>query len=151
MVVCKPLNEKSANILHALLGSGARITSQRRLIAQVIDESGSHPDADDIYRRARRKDPRLSLSTVYRTLSLLKSKGLIQDHRFDEEHAHFEPVTNGVHHHIICLICGRVTEFEISLSPTQRTRVGEQTGYEVRSESIEITGLCPDCRGKSAR
>jgi Fe2+ or Zn2+ uptake regulation protein len=148
------LDSKTANdggVLSALLDSKVRITEQRKLVASIIDEGRSHPDADEIYRRARTMDPRISLSTVYRTLSLLKSEGLVQDHRFDEEHAHFEPVVDKAgHHHVICQECGDVTEFELSLNPAQRASVENATGYQVATERIEVVGVCERCRNRDS-
>lgn len=138
-------------VLGALVGSGARITTQRKLVASIIEEASSHPDADQIYRAARLRDPRISLSTVYRTLALLKSQGLIRDHRFDQEHAHFERVTGESHHHVICGECGAVREFELTLTGGQLSNISDQTGYEIRSERLEAVGICGKCRGGDTR
>ena len=141
---------KNGGVLKALLESGVRITAQRKLVASIMDEERSHPDADEIYRRARTIDPRISLSTVYRTLALLKSAGLVQDHRFDEEHAHFEPaVDKAGHQHIICQGCGDVMEFELNLDPAQRAAVENATGFRFVSERIEVMGVCERCRNEN--
>ncbi len=144
---------KNGGVLKALLESGVRrITAQRKLVASIMDEERSHPDADEIYRRARAVDPRISLSTVYRTLALLKSAGLVQDHRFDEEHAHFETVVDKAdHQHIICRECGDVVEFELSLDPAQRAAVENATGFQSISERIEVMGVCERCRNEDSR
>ena len=77
------------NARHALHFRGKRITSQRELILRIIQEQGGHLGADEIHRLARRECPRLSLSTVYRTLGLLKELGLVRELRFEEgKHAH---------------------------------------------------------------
>ncbi|MCY4108138.1 MAG: transcriptional repressor [Chloroflexi bacterium] len=142
---------KNGGVLRALLESGVRITEQRKLVASIMDEGRSHPDADEIYRRARTIDPRISLSTVYRTLALLKSEGLVQDHRFDEEHAHFEPVVDKPgHQHIICQGCGDIMEFQLNLDPAQRAAVEDATGFQYVSERIEVMGVCGNCRNKDS-
>lgn len=137
--------------MDSLLGSGARITAQRKLVASIVDEAKAHPDADQIYRAARLRDPRISLSTVYRTLGLLKSQGLVKDHRFDQEHAHFERVIGGDHHHVICRECGAVMEFELTLDKRQRAAISGQTGYKVVFERLEAVGVCPQCRTGDTR
>src|SRR4030042_5762402 len=78
------------SIRQALNVPGLRITSQRALILEVIRHGEGHLDADEVYRRAREKKPRLSLSTVYRTLQMLKKLDLIEELHFDEEHHHYE-------------------------------------------------------------
>ncbi len=141
-----PAPSNESGVLSALLESGARITEQRKLVASIIDEVKAHADADEIYRRARKTDPRISLSTVYRTLALLKSEGLVQDHRFDQEHAHFEPVLDKRHQHIICSECGAVAEFDLSLDDLQRSKLESATGFVYAAAQIEAVGVCPDCR-----
>ena len=133
-------------MLQALIESGNRITRQRELVASIIDEIQTHADADEIYRLARERAPTISQSTVYRTLTLLKSKGLIRDHRFDQDHGHFEPATRSDHHHAICQTCGAVKEFELELTGSQRLSLTSQTGYDLVSERIEFVGICSDCR-----
>jgi Fur family transcriptional regulator, ferric uptake regulator len=61
---------------------GMRMTDQRRIIAQVIEQTDDHPDVEELYRRASARDPRISLSTVYRTLNLFEESGLVTKHDF---------------------------------------------------------------------
>ena len=72
----------------ALNITGIRVTSQRALILEIVRRGQGHLDADEIYRQARKKQPRLSLSTVYRTLQMLKKLGLVEEVHFDEAHHH---------------------------------------------------------------
>jgi len=74
----------------ALNVAGMRVTNQRALLLELIRQGKGHLDADELYRRAREKQPRLSLSTVYRTLQLLKKLGLVEELHFDENHHHYE-------------------------------------------------------------
>ena len=69
---------------------GLRVTNQRTLILEIIRQGKGHLDADEVYRRARKKQPNLSLSTVYRTLRMLKELGLVQEVHFGEDHHHYE-------------------------------------------------------------
>ena len=78
------------NTRQVLNTSGLRVTSQRALILEVIRRGQGHLDADEVYRRAREKQPRLSLSTVYRTLQTLKKLGLVEEVHFDETHHRYE-------------------------------------------------------------
>ena len=146
-----PATSNESGVLGALLESGARITEQRKLVASIIDQVKEHADADEIYRRARKTDPRISLSTVYRTLALLKSEGLVQDHRFDQEHAHFEPAVDKRHQHIICRECGAVAEFDLFLDDIQRSELESETGFVYVAAQIEAVGVCPECRRGDTR
>ena len=75
----------------ALRAEGYRMTKQRDTLLDVIEHAEGHLDADGIYDLARKRDPRISLSTVYRTLNLLKHHDLVDELHLSEEHHHYEP------------------------------------------------------------
>lgn len=128
--------------------SGKRITSQRALILEIIRRGGSHLDADEVYRQARRKQPGISLSTVYRTLRLLKEMGVVNEVRFDENHHHYEPKAPGEHHHLVCLGCGKLIEFTYPLSRYVKRKVNEARDFEIVETEIHLRGYCSSCRSK---
>ena len=125
-----------------------RITNQRALILEVIRQGQGHLDADEVYRRARQKQPRLSLSTVYRTLQTLKKLGLVDEVHFDEDHHHYEVRPATEHHHLVCLGCGRVVEFQYPLARLVKKNVPEARDFEIAGSEVRITGYCPACRQK---
>ncbi|GAI64116.1 unnamed protein product [marine sediment metagenome] len=128
----------------ALNVTGLRATSQRALILEVIRRG--HLDADEIYRQARMRQPRLSLSTVYRTLHLFKKLGLVEELHFDEAHHHYEVKPSSEHHHLVCLGCGKVVEFKCSLSPKMQEDLAREKGFEITDVKIRMTGYCAKCR-----
>jgi Fur family ferric uptake transcriptional regulator len=125
---------------------GLRKTNQRALILDVIHEGQGHLDADEVYRRARKKRPRLSLSTVYRTLQTLKRLGLVEEVHLDEAHHHYEIKSSTEHHHLVCLGCGKVVEFECSMSQKMKEEVSREKGFQVINTEVRMTGYCPSCR-----
>jgi Fur family ferric uptake transcriptional regulator len=129
-----------------LSSAGLRNTSQRALILDVIHEGQGHLDADEVYRRARKKQPRLSLSTVYRTLQTLKRLGLVEEVHLDEAHHHYEIKSSTEHHHLVCLGCGKVVEFECSMSQKMKEEVSREKGFKVINTEVRMTGYCPSCR-----
>src|SRR4030042_24221 len=117
------------SIRQALNVPGLRITSQRALILEIIRQGQGHLDADEVYRQAREKRPRLSLSTVYRTLQTLKKLGLVEEVHFDEAHHHYEIKPPTEHHHLVCLGCGRVIEFQYPLARLVKRKVTEAKDF----------------------
>ena len=103
-------------------------------------------DADEIYRRAHQKYPRLSLSTVYRTLQLFKKLGLVEEVHFDESHHHYEVKPSVEHYHLVCLGCGRVIEFQFPLSQYMKRKVPEARDFEIVASEVNVTGYCSKCR-----
>ncbi len=130
----------------ALNVSGLRVTNQRALILDIVRHGQGHLDADEVYRRAREKQPRLSLSTVYRTLRLLKKLGLIEECHFDESHHHYEVKPPAEHHHLVCLSCGRVIEFHYPLSRYVKRSVAEAKDFDIIETEVRMTGYCSKCR-----
>lgn len=129
----------------ALRREGKRMTAQRSLLLRIIAESEEHLDAEEIHRRAREHGARLSLSTVYRTLSVLGKMGLLRELHFDEEHHHYER-TLGEHYHLYCLECGQIREYWPPDGGKRLRQVAEECGFDLVSARLELHGFCDRCR-----
>jgi Fur family ferric uptake transcriptional regulator len=129
-----------------LRAAGKRITSQRKLVLAILSRKDGHLDAHDIYERGRRQDTRLSLSTVYRTLGILKETGVVRELHLDDEHHHYELDGEDEHSHLVCLVCGRVIEVDSSAFSEAAQLVGDAHGFEIASAQVELIGTCTDCR-----
>ncbi|MBI4216852.1 MAG: transcriptional repressor [Chloroflexi bacterium] len=139
---------QESSLIRAL--TGKRITGQRRLILRLIQETRGHVDADELYRRSREIEPRLSLSTVYRTLRLLKEAGLVEERHFDDEHHHYEVKVGQEHSHLFCLSCGQVVEFESPLTQELEQEIGSRYGFQVTHGEFHLGGYCQKCRAQAA-
>ncbi len=132
----------------ALRAEGKRFTSQRAIILQVLEKSEGHLEAEEIYRRARELDPRISLSTVYRTLGVLKDMGLVRELHLDEEHHHYELAGREPHYHLICSNCGQVIEFTSDLVEKLLQELRQNYGFQVDAVHIDVIGLCHRCKAR---
>jgi len=126
-------------------GSGQRTTTQRALLLELIRASEGHLDADALHRQASQRQPGLSLSTVYRSLKLFKELGLVEEYQLDHARRHYEAKPKTGHHHLVCLSCGRIVEFQCPLTEKLKTRVGREQGFEVTKAEVRLTGYCLDC------
>lgn len=131
-----------------LKGTGMRVTNQRALIMEIIRRGQGHLDADEIYLQARAKEPRISLSTVYRALQMFKKTGLVEELHFDDAHHHYEVKPSTEHHHLKCLGCGRVIEFQYPLSRYIKKQVPEARDFNITETEVRMTGYCSECRQK---
>ena len=129
-----------------LNAAGLRVTNQRALILEIIRQGRRHLDADEIYRRAREKEPRFSLSTVYRALQTFKKLGLVEVLHFDDAHHHYEVKPSAEHHHLMCLGCGKIVEFQYPLSRYIKRNIPESRDFDITGTEIRITGYCSGCR-----
>ncbi len=141
---------ETPGLLQAELASrGVRMTRQRRLILSIIETAKKHLDAAQILRRARKVDPDIDRVTVYRTLSLLKRQGLVDEldlmHVAGEAHF-YERRPQRDHMHITCLRCGNVLEFESNLFERLREQVQRESRFHIVIARMEMGGYCPSCR-----
>jgi Fur family ferric uptake transcriptional regulator len=142
------MSESKDHLRDVFRAAGLRLTHQRSLILDVLDESDEHLDAEAVYERARLHDPEISLATVYRALAVLKDMGLVEEHRLGEEHSHYERVRDKPHYHFICLGCGKVIEFGTPLVAQINQKLSRQRGVRVVSTHLYSTGYCAQCQAK---
>jgi len=116
------------------------------MLLELLREAGGHLDADELYQRARRRQPLLSLSTVYRSLKLFKELGLVEEHQFDGARRYYETKPETRHHHLVCLGCGRIIEFKCPTTERLKARIGREEGFEVTEAEVRLAGYCPECR-----
>ncbi len=141
------LVQESQKRLHA---QGGRMTSQRRLILETLENMSGHPTAEDLFAVVNQCDPNLNLSTVYRTLRWLELEGLVSSRRFDDEHhhEHFDAALPTEHDHFLCTTCKGVIEFNNPFNEAIKMQFEDTTGAFVENSFIELYGLCADCRTK---
>jgi Fur family transcriptional regulator, ferric uptake regulator len=129
---------KIAELEQALRGKGVRITRQRAAILRVLAEAEDHPDANELHRRAREIDESVSLSTVYRTLTVLEDQSVVQRHAFEGASARFETADAPHHDHIIDLDTGDVMEFCSERIEKLQAEIAAELGYEVVRHRLEL-------------
>jgi Fur family ferric uptake transcriptional regulator len=143
-----------AGIKDSLRQRGVRLTRQREILLELIDTSGQHLDAEQLYLMAKEKDPKLNRVTVYRTLKLLKEGGLVDEldlmHYGGDQH-YYETRLKGEHAHIICLRCGKVEEFFGDPLQRLRKQVESHFGFQILLTRTEIGGYCSHCQALRAR
>lgn len=133
-----------------LRAQGGRMTSQRRLIVEVLADLDTHPSAEELYDIVKERDPNLHLSTVYRTLRWLEEQGLVKSHYFDDtRQERFDPMHSKEHYHFVCQSCGRVVEFNNLLVNAIKANFELHTGARVDSGTVVLYGLCTRCRERS--
>ncbi len=133
-------------LIASLQAGGHRITHQRRVLLEILEESREHLDAETLYERARQRLPRISLATVYRTLAVLKRMGLVAEYSLGEAHGHFEAVPETQHYHFTCLGCGEVVEFDAPQVEEALRELAAREGLEVCDVHFFLTGYCARCR-----
>jgi Fur family ferric uptake transcriptional regulator len=119
---------------------GLRLTEQRKVIARVLSEATDHPDVDQVYHRAIQVDPKISISTVYRTVKLLEEASILERHDFRDGRSRYEEVPEEHHDHLIDVQSGEVIEFTNQEIERLQRVVARELGYELVDHRLELYG-----------
>ena len=133
---------------------GYRLTLPRVMVLEVLHKHDGHISAEDIYSQVHAEHPTVNKSTVYRTLELLKSLGLVVETDFGKERLYYHHTENGHHHHLVCRVCGKVFEVDESLLDSLAANIREEYGFEADLRHLGIFGQCASCAtsaGESVR
>ncbi|MDF1631595.1 Fur family transcriptional regulator [Mycoplana sp. MJR14] len=120
---------------------GMRMTEQRRVIARVLENSADHPDVEELYRRSADVDPRISISTVYRTVKLFEDAGIIERHDFRDGRSRYETVPEEHHDHLIDLKTGTVIEFHSPEIEALQEKIAREHGFKLVDHRLELYGV----------
>ncbi len=121
-----------------------RLTAQRKVLWEIIQETG-HLDAEELFLKAKEKSPRISLSTVYRSLAAFKKNGYLQDLNYDRSHRHFE-IKQGDHLHFVCSKCGKIEELNTKTLNKIKKEAEEVLKVKIEETNLSLTGLCKKCQ-----
>jgi len=121
-----------------------RMTKQKRIILEVLKNTKSHPTADWVYDKVKKKIPNISLGTVYRNLNILKSQGEIMELCYGKGFSRFDG-NAAEHHHFTCETCGKVLDVDGLSTTALEDAVAKEMGVKVERHRLEFYGTCPDC------
>lgn len=119
--------------------AGLKMTGQRKVILQVLEEAEDHPSVEAVYERAKEIDSSISIATVYRTLNLLDELDLVIRHEFQEGYSRYE-VNWDHHHHLVDLETGEVIEFQNEELERIKHKIAEELGYDLVDHRLELYG-----------
>ncbi len=130
-----------ADIIARCEAKGLRMTDQRRVVARVIGDSDDHPDVEELYARAAKVDPRISIATVYRTVKLFEESGILEKLEFGDGRARYEDAERDHHDHLIDVNSGTVIEFVDPEIEALQERIAARLGYKLVGHRLELLGV----------
>lgn len=130
-----------ADIIARCEARGLRMTDQRRVVARVIGDAEDHPDVEELYARAARIDPRISIATVYRTVKLFEEAGILDKLEFGDGRARYEDAERDHHDHLIDVNSGDVIEFVDPEIEALQERIAARLGYRLVGHRLELLGV----------
>jgi Fur family ferric uptake transcriptional regulator len=127
---------------------GYRLTSQRMLIIEALHNADNHISAEEIYKQLHSRYPYSNISTVYRTLELLKKLNLVTETDFGEGHVCYHVAEKGHHHHLVCHTCNKVMNLDESILYPLKDALLRDYDFDADLRHLAISGECSDCRKK---
>ncbi len=128
----------------ALRDRGQRVTPQRLMVARAVSELDRHVTAEVVFDEVSRRMPGVSLPTVYATLDLLESIGLIHRVATERGAVIYDPRTDE-HHHLACRACGRIADVEAPVEAAALLSAARSAGFAPDHAQVVVRGLCADC------
>ena len=128
------------NIENKCKQKGVRLTDQRKLIAQVMSKTESHPDVDELHKKVSKLDSKISIATVYRTVKLFEEAGIVAKHDFKGNKSRYEQAPEEHHDHLIDVNSGEITEFVNEEIEKLQKQVAEKLGYKLVDHRLELYG-----------
>ena len=133
------------DIVSKLSELGYRLTPQRMMIVSAIENSDDHISAEEIYAQVVAKYPSVNISTVYRTLELLKRLGLVTETDFGGGRVRYHPAGKGHHHHLVCQECGAIIDLDESVLSSVKDVLLREYGFVADLRHLAILGRCVKC------
>ncbi len=137
--------KQAGDIARRLAEQGYRLTPQRIMVISAIEDSDGHISAEEIYAQVIAKYPQVNISTVYRTLELLKRLGLVTETDFGEGRVRYHPVGKGHHHHLVCQDCGAIIDLDESVLTSLKGALLREYQFSADLRHLAIFGRCVKC------
>ncbi|MFW6126245.1 MAG: Fur family transcriptional regulator [Chloroflexota bacterium] len=135
----------SKSLAETLHDRGYRLTPQRMIVLEAMDAADHHISAEEIYSKAHARYPYMNVSTVYRTLELLKELGLVVETDLGSGRLVYHAAGKSHHHHLVCRKCGTVEDIDETAFERLRKDLKEQYGFDAVFEHMAVFGTCRRC------
>ena len=138
--------KQPGNIIGRLSEQGYRLTPQRMMVLAAIEDSDDHISAEEIYAQVIAKYPHVNISTVYRTMELLKRLGMVTETDLGGGRVRYHPADKGHHHHLVCQECGRIIDLDELILSSLRSTLLREYNFSADLRHLAIFGRCVKCR-----
>lgn len=139
--------KQSVDLASELNEQGYRLTPQRMMVLSAIEHSDNHISAEEIHAQVVARYPHVNISTVYRTLELLKRLALVTETDLGGGRVRYHPAGKGHHHHLVCQECGAIIDLDESVLSSLKSMLFREHRFSADLRHLAIFGRCADCSG----
>ena len=139
-----PQTDSNSHLIDVLHGRGQRVTPQRLVIHQTLQELNRHVSAEEVLGAVQERLPNVSLPTVYSTLELLGELGLVRRVGPAGGRVLFDPRMDE-HQHAVCSVCGRVEDLDVDVDASPALDAARRAGWGDAAAGVLVTGVCDRC------
>ncbi|WP_434779746.1 ferric iron uptake transcriptional regulator [Neisseria sp. Ec49-e6-T10] len=138
------------NHITHLKDNGLKVTGPRLKILELFENKrNGHLTAEDVFRMLIDEGFDVGLATVYRVLTQFEQAEILVKHHFETGKAVYE-LNKGSHHdHLVCIQCGKVTEFFDHDLEVLQEKIANEKGYKIMDHALYLYGVCKVCQKKS--
>jgi Fur family ferric uptake transcriptional regulator len=137
---------KTGDIISKLSRQGYRLTPQRMMILEAVEAADDHISAEEIYLQVCARYPHLNISTVYRTLELLKELELATETDLGDGRVRYHSIKKGHHHHLVCHKCGQIIDLDESVLSPLKAVLSRDYKFDADLKHLAIFGYCEKCQ-----
>ncbi len=124
------------------------MTPQRMMVVEALHGADKHVSAEEIYAQVKARYPYANISTVYRTLDLLKELGLVTEIALGDGCVRFHPAEKGHHHHLVCQKCGKMIDLPESALAQLEAALYDMYQFKADLKHMAVFGLCSQCQAE---
>ncbi|MGC8721175.1 MAG: Fur family transcriptional regulator [Caldisericaceae bacterium] len=136
---------KDTELKILLKENNLKVTKTRLAIYNYLKNNYTHPSIYEIYSGVKKELPGISYATIYNVVNLFVKKGVVKELATTENKKRYDGNTQD-HVHLICLKCGKIQDLPFDFSDLRK--LAEAQGWEIQETSLNIYGLCKDCKNK---
>jgi len=129
-----------------LRSRGLRVTRPRLAVLEVLSSSRAHLDVEEVAAAVRQRLDSVSLQAIYDVLGALTAAGLARRIEPAGSPARFESRAGDNHHHLVCRVCGSITDVDCAVASAPCLEPVESHGFEVDEAEVTYWGRCARCR-----
>lgn len=130
-----------------LAGKGLKNTKARALVLEILDHASNPITVDEIFLTAKKNEPSINLSTVYRTVdTLVKNAFLINATLMEDSRSRYEYNRMEHKHHLVCVSCNRMIPVKGCPIDEYARILCSREGFEPAGHRLEIYGICSSCK-----